>query len=320
MIFLYKIYHINAIVELKMSQLNNEKDKIGIASIEKNTSDIIPMIHTIRGFQVMLDRDLADFYQTDTRTLKQAVKRNLCRFPSDFMFELTENEIQLMVSQFVIPSKSHFGGSNPFVFTEQGVAMLTTVLKSRIAIEASLRILRAFVEMRKLLTGYSGLIQRVDRIEQKQTEQDQYFEKVFKALESDNLQKKQGVFFEGQTFDAYTFVSDIIRSARKSIQIIDNYVDDSVLLLLSKRGKNIKVIFYTSRISNVFQQDIQKHNAQYDTIEVKLFNSSHDRFLIIDRQTVYHLGASLKDLGKKWFAFSLIERDSLSILERLEKL
>lgn len=129
--------------------------------------ELIPMIHTVRGCQVMLDRDLAELYQTETRSLKQAVKRNLSRFPSDFMFELTDNEVQLMVSQFVIPSKSHFGGSNPFVFTEQGVAMLATVLKSKIAIEVSLRILRAFVEMRKLLTGYTGLIQRIDRIEQK---------------------------------------------------------------------------------------------------------------------------------------------------------
>jgi len=281
--------------------------------------ELIPMIHTVRGCQVMLDRDLAELYQTETRSLKQAVKRNLSRFPSDFMFELTDNEVQLMVSQFVIPSKSHFGGSNPFVFTEQGVAMLATVLKSKIAIEVSLRILRAFVEMRKLLTGYTGLIQRIDRIEQKQTEQDQHFEQVFKALESDNQQLKQGVFFDGQTFDAYAFVSDIIRSARISIQIVDNYIDDSVLLLLAKREANIKAILYTRKISSLFQQDLLKHNAQYEPIEVKIFNLSHDRFLIVDQETVYHLGASLKDLGKKWFAFSLIERDSISILERLEK-
>jgi len=160
----------------------------------------------------------------------------------------------------------------------------------------------------------------MDRIEQKQLEQELHFEQVFQALETGPQFVSQGAFFEGQTFDAYSFTSDLIRSAQNSIQLIDNYIDDTVLLLLAKRGKGVKATVYTRRINKLLEQDLLKYNTQYESIDIKQFDQSHDRFLVIDQKTVYHLGASLKDLGKQWFAFSIIERDSITFLERINKL
>ncbi|MEJ7780063.1 MAG: ORF6N domain-containing protein [Daejeonella sp.] len=277
------------------------------------------LIYSVRGVQVMLDRDLAKLYETETRTLKQAVNRNSDRFPPDFMLELTEEEINEMVSQSVIPSKSFFGGAKPYAFTEQGVAMLASVLKTPVAVDTSLRILRAFVEMRKLISSHSGLLQRMDRVEQKQAGHDQRFEQIFKALEAGPKPMQQGIFFDGQTFDAYTFAADLIRSAKKSIQLIDNYVDDSVLTLLTKRKRGVSATIYTKTISKILEQDVKKHDTQYEPVTIKIFDKAHDRFLIIDDNIVYHIGASLKDLGKKWFAFSIINKDAVAILERISK-
>lgn len=277
------------------------------------------LIYSVRGVQVMLDRDLAKLYETETRTLKQAVNRNSDRFPPDFMLELTEEEINEMVSQSVIPSKSFFGGAKPYAFTEQGVAMLASVLKTPVAVDTSLRILRAFVEMRKLISSHSGLLQRMDRVEQKQAGHDQRFEQIFKALEAGSKPMQQGIFFDGQTFDAYTFAADLIRSAKKSIQLIDNYVDDSVLTLLTKRKRGVSATIYTKTISKILEQDVKKHDTQYEPVTIKIFDKAHDRFLIIDDNIVYHIGASLKDLGKKWFAFSIINKDAVAILERISK-
>ena len=235
------------------------------------------------------------------------------------MLELTEEEINELVSQTVIPSKSFFGGAKPYAFTEHGIAMLASVLKTPIAVETSLKILRTFVDMRKLIGSHASLLQRMDRFELKQVEQDQRFEQVFKALEGGREMMKQGIFFDGQTFDAYTFAADIIRSAKKSIQLIDNYVDDSVLVLLTKRMEGVSATIYSKTISKILEQDIKKHNDQYEPIELKIFSKAHDRFLIIDGNIIYHIGASLKDLGKKWFAFSRIEKDAVAILERISK-
>ncbi len=275
-------------------------------------------IFTIHGIQVMLDRDLAQLYRTDTRTLKQAVKRNIERFPADFMFELLDSDIDNMVSQVVIPSKSYFGGAKPFAFTEQGVAMLSAVIRTPIAIDISLQIIRAFVEMRKLMTENAVLFQRLDRMEFKQLETDQKFEQVFKALESHQPQPDKGIFYDGQVFDAWTFVSDIIRSANQSIILIDNYIDDTVFTLFGKRKPNVQVTFYTKTISKQLLLDAQKHNAQYEPIEVKQMAAAHDRFLIIDETELYHLGASLKDLGKKWFAFSKMDAGVGNMLNLLK--
>ena len=206
---------------------------------------------------------------------------------------------------------------NPHAFTEQGVAMLSAVLRSDIAVKISIQIMQAFVEMKKFITTNAGIFQRLDNIEQKQIITDQKFEQIFKALEEKSITPKQGIFYNGQIFDAYTLIADIIRSAPKSIILIDNYIDDTVLKQLAKRKKSVKAIIYAKLIDKVLKQDLQKHNEQYQRIEIKKLTTAHDRFLLIDHKTVYHFGASLKDAGKKWFAFSKLEIDANDILEKL---
>lgn len=288
----------------------------------------------------MIDSDLAQIYQVETRALNQAVKRNIERFPDDFMFQLTENEWdnlqsqmesanlisqndtlkdENLKSQFVM-SSSHGGRRKlPYVFTEQGVAGLSGVLKSETAIKVHVAIMRAFVEMRKIVFKNQLIYQRLDKIELKQLETDQKFEHIFKALESKDVIPTQGVFFDGQVFDAYEFASKIIRSAVKNIVLIDNYIDESSLILLSKKKQNVKVWLLTKNISRQLTLDVQKAAEQYGGFELKPFTKSHDRFLIIDSSDVYHLGASLKDLGRKWFAFSQMEKSSVeSIMKGIE--
>jgi hypothetical protein len=274
-------------------------------------------IFQIRGIQIMLDRDLADLYETETRTLKQAVKRNTDRFPSDFMFELSDEDIDLLVSQSVIPSRKHLGGAVPYAFTEQGVSMLSSILRTPLAVEISIKIMRAFVEMRRFIQNNAELFKRIDSLEIRQLHTEQKVDQVMDAIGSRELEPQQGIFFNGQIFDAYAFVSKLIRKAKTSIVLIDNYADDSVLTLLSKRRKNVAAKIYCKRISKELKLDLEKHNAQYEPIELVPFGDAHDRFLILDDAAVYHIGASLKDLGKKWFAFSKMEKDTLSILERL---
>ena len=200
----------------------------------------------------------------------------------------------------------------PYAFTEQGIAMLSAVLESKTAVEVSIKIMDAFVEMRKFLIKNAEVFHRLDKVEIKQIEHDQKFEQIFNALEDKTLPNK-GIFFEGQVFDAYKFVSDLIRTAKESIILIDNYIDDSVLILFTKT--NIKTTVYTN-ITKQLELDLKKYSEQYKNLEIQQFNKSHDRFLIIDNQ-VYHFGASLKDLGKKWFAFSKLEKDSVKVLEKL---
>ncbi len=281
-------------------------------------SEIQGRIFTIRGLQVMLDRDLAELYQLETRALKQAVRRNIERFPQDFMLELTNNEIEFLVSQSVIPSKQYFGGAKPFAFTEQGVAMLSAVLKSTIAIEINIKVMRAFVQMRKFIANNVTIFERLDNIEQKQFITDTKIDKVFKAIEAKEIKPKQGIFFDGQIFDAYVFIADLIKSAKTSIVLIDNYIDESVLTLFLKRNKNCTAVIYTKNLSKQLQLDLKKHNEQYSPIEIKVFKNAHDRFLILDDKEIFHIGASLKDLGKKWFAFSKFDKEALEILLRLE--
>ena len=286
--------------------------------------EIRQLIYTVRGVQVMLDRDLAHFYDIENRSLKQAVRRNPGRFPGDFMFELSDSEIELMVSQNVIPSKKYLGGARPFAFTEQGVASLSSVLQNEIAIAINIQILRAFVAMRKFITTNAQIFQRLDVVEKKQIEYkadtDKKFEQIFNAIESKDVHPKQGIFFNGQVFDAYRFVSDLFRSAKKSIIIIDNYIDDTVLAHLTKRHENVIITILTKSISKQLSLDVKKFNEQYPAIEIKEFNNSHDRFIIIDKGTVYHFGASLKDLGKKWFAFSKMDIGAVEMLGKLENI
>ena len=278
---------------------------------------IEPLILTLRGQRVIIDADLAELYGVETRALKQAVKRNIDRFPEDFMIELTNDEINILVSQSVIPSKKYLGGAKPFAFSEQGVAMISSILTSKIAINIHINIMRAFVQMRKFMSNNALVFQRLDSLEQKQFKTDEKVDAILDAIESKELKPKQGIFYDGQVYDAYIFVSDLIKSAKKNIVLIDNYCDDSVLTLLSKRALHVEANIYTKNMTKQLLLDLKKHNTQYPKIEIKKFDSSHDRFLIIDDKDVYHIGASLKDLGKKWFAFSKFEMDALDILLKI---
>lgn len=269
----------------------------------------------------MIDRDLAKLYQVETRVLNQAVKRNIERFPDDFKFQLNSDEFKVWKSQIVISNDDKMGlRKAPFVFTEQGVAMLSSVLKSKVAVKVSISIMKAFVEMRKLVSGNSGFVQRIEKIERKQYDSEIKFEKIFKALESHNLERDQGIFFDGQIFDSYFFVCRLIRSAKQTIIVIDNYLDESVLTHLTKKKKGVRVLILTKKITSQMNLDIQKANEQYADFKVITFTKSHDRFLIIDEHTIFHLGASLKDLGKKWFAFSRLNKSSVDSIMKAIKL
>lgn len=266
-------------------------------------------IFAFRGVQVMIDRDLAELYQVETRVLNQAVKRNIERFPKTFRFQLSESEFENWKSQIVMSKEDKMGLRRPpHVFTEQGVAMLSAVLRSEIAVKISVQIMNAFIAMRKIIQDNQLVFKRLDILEQKQLTTDNKIEQVLKALESKDTIPTQGVFFDGQIFDAYELASKIIRSAKKNIVLIDNYIDETTITHLAKKGKNIEVILLTKNNSKQLVLDIKKANEQYGNFTLKTFNKSHDRFLIIDNKDVYHLGASLKDLGKKWFAFSKMDK------------
>jgi hypothetical protein len=274
--------------------------------MEITINQIENRIYTIRGIQVMLDSDLAEMYDVETKVLNQAVKRNLDRFPNEFRFQLTKDELDKLRSQIVTSSLSHGGRRGlPYVFTEQGVSMLSAVLRSNTAIKVSIQIIQAFVTMRKTFANLHGLIQRLEGLESKQLITDSKLEKVLKALEKDS-QPKQGIFFEGQLFDAHVFASDLIKKAQKSLVLVDNYIDETTLLLLSKRKKGVGCTVHT-RNNATLKKDIEKHNLQYPEISVIENRSSHDRFLVIDDTNLYHIGASLKDLGNKCFAFSRMD-------------
>ena len=275
--------------------------------------NIETLIKMIRGQQVMLDKDLATLYGVEAKVLNQAVKRNVERFPDDFRFQLTKEEC--LRSQIVTLNEKQ--GQHlkymPYAFTEQGVAMLSSVLRSQTAIDVNIQIMRAFVSMRHFMVNNASVFSRLETIEyhqlemqQHQQETDKRIDEVFRRLDEGNAKPKQGVFYNGQVYDAYTFVSDLIKSAKKRIILIDNYVDETVLTLLDKRENCVSAVIYTQQISRHFQLDIDRHNAQYAPIDVETFRLSHDRFLCID-DDVYHIGASIKDLGKKWFGFSKME-------------
>lgn len=267
----------------------------------------------------MLDSDLAILYQTETKFINRAVKRNPLRFPAEFMFQLTEKEWTDL--KYQIGTSSEHGGRRtlPFVFSEQGVTMLSAVLNTEVAINASIQIIQAFVAMRKFLLHNASVFQRLDQVELKQLKTDEKLEQLFKALEAGKPEPSQGIFFDGQVFEAYAFASEIIKKAKKEIILIDNYIDESSLTQLAKKKENVKVIVYTKTISKQLKLDIQKANAQYqNTFKINQFSNSHDRFLIIDQNELYHLGASLKDLGKKWFAFSKMDSMANAVLEQIK--
>jgi len=276
-------------------------------------------IFTIQGVQVMVDRDLAEMYGVETKVLNQAVKRNSERFPNAFRFQINQNETNELVTNCDRFESLKHSSSLPFVFTEQGVAMLSAILRSETAVRMSIQIMSAFVEMRKLMLDNAALFQRLDRVEHKQLEADKKFEQIFRALESKEKIPDKGLFFDGQLFDAWQFVSDLIRKAKTSVVLIDNFVDDTVLCLFAKRRKGVAVTIYSKNISRQMMVDLEKYNSQYDPVVLKEMAHAHDRFLIIDNTELYHIGASLKDLGKKWFAFSRMDTETLNLLSRLNE-
>ncbi len=301
-------------------------------------SEIQNKIYSIRGLQVMLDSDLAELYGVELKRLNEQVKRNIKRFPEAFRFQLTqiefdeyekslrsqiatleENESLKFQNGILKNKRGKHRKYLPYVFTEHGVSMLSAVLHSDIAVEVSIRIINSFVEIRKFISTNARIFQRLDKVEQKLMQSDENFNKLFNALEDKSIKPKQDIFFKGQIFDAYTFVSDLVKTAKTSIILIDNYIDDTVLTHFSKRNKNVDFTILTKNISKQFGLDLKKHNEQYPTVKAKEFKDAHDRFLIIDEKEVYHFGASLKDLGKKWFAFSKMDISSVKVLDKLKE-
>ena len=278
----------------------------------------------IRGQQVMLDRDLAELYGVETKVLNQAVKRNIERFPEEFCFRLIKEEVDSHVfsrSQIVTLKKDKTEdkrGTNikylPYVFTEQGVAMLSSVLKSDTAIKASIQIMNAFVSMRHFLLNNAEIFVELKSMRQHQLEtdihlmqSDKKIDELFTLMDKYNVKDEQGIYFQGQIFDAYAKFESFLSQATKEIILVDNYVDLSVLQRLAKKKKGVKVLIYTDPKTKLTQQDVQTFNAQYPTLTLNHTTKTHDRFLIIDKKILYHIGASLKDLGKKNFAFEVLE-------------
>ncbi len=318
--------------------MEQEKNTLEIQK-QLSIEDIKNLIYTIRGKQVMLDSDVAMLYHYPTKRINETVNRNQQRFPKNFCFQLTNEEYEVLRCQNVTLNKetaqenfknyslrSQFATLNentrrgkhrkylPYVFTEQGIAMLSGLLKNDIAIQVSINIMNAFVEMRKFLMLNGQVFERLTNIEYKLLENDKKFNEIFNQLQlEDNI--KQQIFFEGQIYDAYSLIIDIIKSARTKILIIDNYIDDSILKMLSKKKQNVEVIILTSQNCNFTKLDISKFNIQYPTLKISYTNKFHDRFIIIDNKDMYHLGASIKDLGKKCFGINKIE--DTKIIEKI---
>lgn len=275
-----------------------------------DNSDIQNMIYTFRGKQVMIDRDLASLYQVQTKRLNEQVKRNSGRFPAEFCFKLSDKEKDELVANCDRFKTLKHSSSNPYAFTEQGIAMLSAVLKSDIAVEVSIKIMNSFVEMRKFLLSNKEMFARLDRVELKQLETDQKLEEVFNYIAT-NTEVKQNIFFDGQIYDAFSFIVGLVQKAKKEIILIDNYVDVHTLNILCKKDKGVDIIVATAGKGSLSTKDITKFNAQYPKLLVKTTTDFHDRFLIIDKTEVYHIGASIKDAGKKSFGITKIEDKDL---------
>ena len=281
----------------------------------------------IRGQQVMIDRDLAELYGVGTKVLNQAVKRNIKRFPERFMFQLNEQEFEFLRSQIVTSKIETRGGRQylPYIFTEHGIAMLASVLKSETAVQISIKIIDAFIALRHFLQKNYKLFAEIDLIKKHQLEHDIHLiesdkriDELFDKMDRYKIEYRLGIFFKGQIFDAYAKFESFIAEAEKEIILIDNYVDLSVLERLTKKQKDVKVTIYTHPKTEISALDIQKFNEQYPSVTLKYTENIHDRFLIIDNKILYHIGASLKDLAKKCFGFEIM--DSSWIAEILRNL
>ena len=303
--------------------LNNQNDiapineDLNVVKYEEN--NIKNLIYTIRGKQVMLDSDVANLYNYKTKSLNLAVKRNIERFPEEFCFKLSEEEFKNLRFQFETLNKKINNGNVtrkylPYVFTEQGIAMLAGVLKSDIAVNVSISIIKAFVAMKKFIYSNGQIFERLTNIEYKLLEHDKKFDEVFNQLQQEeNI--KQKIFFKGQIWDSYSLIVDIIKTAKTKIVIIDNYIDDTILKMLTKKNKEVEVVILTSNKSNIQNIDIQKFNKEYPILKISKTNKFHDRFIVIDNKELYHVGASIKDLGKKCFGINKIE--DKSIIEKI---
>lgn len=294
----------------------SEKDIIAPVNEDLNVvkykiENIKNLIYTVRGKQVMLDSDVAMLYHYETKKINQTVKRNIERFPEKFCFQLNEKEAEFLRSQFVTLNNNGRGQHRkylPYVFTEQGIAMLSGLLKNEIAVKVSINIMDAFVQMRKFIANNGQLFLEIDSLKYKPLEHDKKFDKVFDELQKGKCEEfEQKIFFEGQIYDSYSLIIDIIKRAKEKILIIDNYIDDSILKMLSKKNKNVETVILTSQNCNLTKLDINKFNKQYPILQIARTNKFHDRFILIDNKELYHCGASLKDLGKKCFAISKIE-------------
>lgn len=275
--------------------------------------EIQNMIYTIRDKQVMIDSDLATLYQVTTKRLNEQVRRNKNRFPSEFVFRLTAEEYENLRSQNATSSEDNAHGGRrymPYAFTEQGISMLSAVLKSDVAVEVSIKIMNSFVEMRRFFLSNKEMFARLDRVELKQLETDKKLEEVFNYIAT-NTEVKQNIFFDGQIYDAFSFIVGLVKKAKKEIILIDNYVDVNTLNILCKKNKGVDVVITTAGKGSLSTKDITKFNAQYPKLSVKTNTDFHDRFLIVDKTEVYHIGASIKDAGKKSFGITRIEDKDL---------
>ena len=287
-----------------------------------NSEEIKNLIYTIRGKQVMLDSDVAMLYHYETKNINKAMKRNIERFPEDFCFQLTKQELDKMWFQSGTTSENNnfkYRSDKylPYVYTEQRISMLAGVLKNDIAIQVSISIIRAFIEMRKFISSNAQMFERLTNVEYKLLEHDKKFDEIFNQLQyEENI--KQKIFFEGQIYDAYSLIIDIVKRAKSKIMIIDNYIDDSILKILVKKNKNVEVIILTSKKSNISKLDIQKFNKEYPILKVAMTDKFHDRFIVIDNKELYHCGASIKDLGKKCFGINKI--DDIEMINKFSKI
>ena len=312
--------------EVKQIDTVNTKQQSTEVSVLLSSAEIHKIIYNIRNQQVMMDSDLAMLYQVETGALNRAVKRNITRFPDDFCFQLTSDEYANLKCQIGISSlgDNGYGGRRtlPFVFTEQGISMLASVLRSKVAIDVSLSIMRTFVEMRRFIMANAQLFEHISSIELRQLEYekktDAKLDKIFEYI-SDHEESTQKVFFDGQIYDAFSLIADIIMKADKDIVLIDNYVGVETLNLLSKKKPSVTVEVYTQRGTQLSSIDVTNFNKQYPMLTVNFTGDFHDRFLILDRKTAYHIGASIKDVGKKCFGINLI-RDTRVINDILSRL
>ena len=313
--------------QTSLIKANGDIQEINIAVAEP---DIKSMIYVICNQQVMIDSDLAMLYQVETKRLNEAVKRNIVRFPNEFRFQLTDKELESLRSQFATSNNSEMedgkkGGRRylPYVFTEQGIAMLSAILRSDVAIQVSINIMKSFVEMRRFIANNALLFERISTVELRQLEYqkqtDEKLEQIFEYI-SEHEESSQKVFFDGQIYDAFSLIVSLIQKAEKEITLIDGYVDVGTLNLLSKKKSDVAVTIYTQKQTKLTKADVKNFNAQYPTLKIKYTKVFHDRFLILDRTTAYHVGASLKDAGKKCFGINLIQDAGIikDILQRLE--